>query len=127
MDDAVLDEWLVLVSLGTGLNGPDGIVHGRLAMTLLDSAMVVRALRATGKKPVVTQRYEVDFRRKVKVPRVVLCRAWIDSRVKDGRKDGEGHREQGNIREGEGEKQRHRVYKRIGRGWDIYSRGPFLR
>ena len=78
-----LDEWLVLASLGTGLNGPGGIVHGGLLMTLLDSAMAVRALRGSGATSVVTTQYKAEFKRKVQAPCVVLCRARLDERAKD--------------------------------------------
>ena len=77
-DVSSADEWLILVSLGTGLNGPGGIIHGGLAMTLLDNAMAVRAFRAAGEKPVVTTRYEAEFKRKIKAPCVIVCRAWLD-------------------------------------------------
>ena len=82
-NDLPSDEWLVLVSLGTGLNGPGGIVHGGIAMTLLDSAMAVRAVRAARGSSVVTTRYEADFRKKIKAPCVVLCRASLDERFRD--------------------------------------------
>jgi acyl-coenzyme A thioesterase THEM4 len=77
------EEWLVLHSLGTGLNGPKGIVHGGLLMTLLDSAMAVHAHRAY-RCPVVTIRFTTRFLRKVRAPCVVLCRAWLESEENEG-------------------------------------------
>ena len=88
LNDTSSDEWLVLVSLGTGLNGPGGIIHGGLTMTLLDNAMAVRARRAAGEKPVLTTQYEAEFKRKIKAPCVVLCRAWLDETVMNVNKDG---------------------------------------
>ena len=93
VSDDFFNEWHVLVSLGTGLNGPGGIVHGGLAMTLLDSAMAVHAFRAAGAKPVVTTCYEADFKRKIKAPWVFSCRAWLDKRVADVKKDEDGKKE----------------------------------
>lgn len=88
LKDTPSDEWLVVVSLGTGLNGIGGIVHGGLAMTLLDDAMAVCAFRAAGQKPILTTRYEADFKRKIKAPCVILCRAWLDERAIDVKKEG---------------------------------------
>ena len=101
MNDALSDEWLVVVSLGTGLNGPAGIVHGGLAMTLLDSAMAVRAFRAAGGKPVVTIRYEAEFKRKIRAPCVVLCRAWLHESVIDVENDGDKNKDRGTGDDGE--------------------------
>ena len=81
--DAFSDEWLVLVSLGTGLNGLGGIVHGGIAMTLLDSAMAVRATRAVAGQPVLTTTYHATFKNKIKAPCVVLCRAWLEREASD--------------------------------------------
>ena len=46
-------------------------------MTLLDNTMGLRANHASGGKLCLTTHYEADFKRKVKAPCVVLCRAWI--------------------------------------------------
>ena len=111
MNDAPSDQWLVAVSLGTGLNGPAGIVHGGLAMTLLDSAMAVRAIRAAGGKPVITTRYEAEFKRKIKAPCVVLCRAWLDESITDVKNGGDKNRDRYNGDDGE-EQNRGTIYTR---------------
>ena len=71
-------EWLVLYSLGDGLNGPGGILHGGMAMALLDSAMAVTAVIVADGRAVVTTSFDAMFVRKVRPPCVVLCRAWVD-------------------------------------------------
>ena len=65
-------------------------------MALLDCAMAVRASRAAGEKLVITTRYEADCKRKIKAPWVVLCRAWLDRRVADGKMEEDGNKEWGN-------------------------------
>ncbi len=93
------NEWLVLYSLGMGLNGPGEIVHGGIVMTILDSAMAVKAFQTVGERPVVTTEFKGKLFRKVKAPNVVLCRAWVEAEEGDGRviytggrvEDGEGN------------------------------------
>ena len=72
--DAQNPEWRVLYSLGTGLNGPAGILHGGMLMALLDSAMasfVVYLLKGT---PIVTVDFRAKFRRMGRGPCIVLAR-----------------------------------------------------
>ncbi|KAF8053825.1 thioesterase superfamily protein [Tricharina praecox] len=85
------DVTCLLVSLGTGMNGHGGILHGGIVSTLLDmatgSAVVALAFTAY---------LNVTFRKPVPTPSVVLCRGWLVRR--EGRKlfirgtveDGEG-------------------------------------
>ena len=88
----MFDERLVLNCLGTDLDPPRGIVHGGLAIALLGCAMAVRASRAAGDKLGITMRYETYFQRKIQAPRGILCRAWLDKRVADVKKDEDGIR-----------------------------------
>ena len=82
-----------------GLNGPGEIVHGGIVMTILDSAMAVKAFQTVGERPVVTTEFKGKLFRKVKAPNVVLCRAWVEAEEGDGRviytggrvEDGEGN------------------------------------
>lgn len=76
LEELATGDLIMLFSLGTGLNGPQGIVHGGLIMTLLDAATALIALRAT-KCPVLTTRHEVTFQRKITGPCIVLARASI--------------------------------------------------
>lgn len=67
---------LMLFSLGTGLNGPAGIIHGGLIMTLLDAATAQLAHRVT-KAPVLTTEHLTAFQQKIVGPCIVLARAWV--------------------------------------------------
>ncbi len=71
-------------------------------MTLLDSAMAVRAHRAAGATPLVTTRYEAEFKRKIRAPCVVLCRAWLDERIMNVKKDGKENQERVDGDDGKG-------------------------
>lgn len=67
---------IMLFSLGTGLNGPEGIVHGGCVMTLLDAVAALCARRSTG-CPVITTEQTTRFQRKIVGPCVVLARARV--------------------------------------------------
>ena len=74
LEELATGDLIMLFSLGTGLNGPQGIIHGGLIMTLLDAATALLAHRAT-KSPVLTTRHEIQFQRKITGPCIVLARA----------------------------------------------------
>ncbi|KAG6067724.1 hypothetical protein E4U32_003106 [Claviceps aff. humidiphila group G2b] len=94
-----------LFSLGDGLSGYEGLLHGGMTATMMDEAMgtVNEINTALGKEGLVYQRssvtagMEVQFLRPVRVPGVVCVAAW--------REGGEGRktRMRCEVRDGEGE------------------------
>ncbi|KAG6323694.1 hypothetical protein E4U44_001918 [Claviceps purpurea] len=94
-----------LFSLGDGLSGYEGLLHGGMTATMMDEAMgaVNEINTALGKEGLVYQRssvtaeMEIQFLRPVRVPGVVCVAAW--------REGGEGRktRMRCEVRDGEGE------------------------
>ncbi|KAG5998650.1 hypothetical protein E4U52_006446 [Claviceps spartinae] len=94
-----------LFSLGDGLSGYEGLLHGGMTATMMDEAMgtVNEINTALGKEGLVYQRssvtagMEIQFLRPVRIPGVVCVAAW--------REGGEGRktRMRCEVRDGEGE------------------------
>ncbi|KAG6148255.1 hypothetical protein E4U28_004833 [Claviceps purpurea] len=94
-----------LFSLGDGLSGYEGLLHGGMTATMMDEAMgtVNEINTALGKEGLVYQRssvtagMEIQFLRPVRVPGVVCAAAW--------REGGQGRktRMRCEVRDGEGE------------------------
>lgn len=70
---------LMLLALGCGVNGHAGIAHGGAVVAMLDEA-----LGAAIGEPAFTVSLNTRFRRPVRTPAVVLCRARVTK--SDGRK-----------------------------------------
>ena len=68
----------MIFSISTGLNGPDGIVHGGFIMTLLDAVTALPAHRAT-QGAVLTTQHVCKSLKKITGPCIILARAWIQS------------------------------------------------
>lgn len=79
MVDTPSGDTLVVVSLGTGVNGHDGIVHGGVVVTILDEA-----LSAAVRIPMFTAYLNVAFKKPVPAPSVIVCRVRVTK--KEGRK-----------------------------------------
>jgi acyl-coenzyme A thioesterase PaaI-like protein len=79
-----LPDVLMLVSMGEGLMGAPGRLHGGFTATVLD--MVVGfAINATEKAtPITTANLNVDFKAPCSLPSVALAKAWVVKR--EGRK-----------------------------------------
>ncbi|KAI5847583.1 HotDog domain-containing protein [Tricharina praecox] len=63
------DDACLLISLGDGMNGHEGILHGGMVATILDIAVA-----ASVDTLAVTAYINVAFRRPVPTPSVVLCK-----------------------------------------------------
>jgi acyl-coenzyme A thioesterase PaaI-like protein len=90
---ASIDEMLALVHLGPYLASHEGVSHGGMVSTLLDEVMGSLVVTRRQNAQVVgevddvstmTARLEVDFVKPVRVPGVVIIRAWVEEEV--GRK-----------------------------------------
>ena len=91
-------EILNLVSIGSGINGHVDTSHGGFIGVLLDEALGVAAEKARpADKSTMTAFLKINYKKPVRTPSVVLCRARLDK--KEGRKlwvtgqieDGEGN------------------------------------
>ena len=73
----------MLMSLGSGLEGHKGILHGGMMGAMMDYVMSMIALFTAGPN-MVTAELNVRYKRSVSLPGVVLCRAKATKR--EGRK-----------------------------------------
>jgi thioesterase superfamily protein 4 len=90
-------ETVTVLKIGSGVNGHIDICHGGFVSVLLDEVigMAVDNLRPQNRS-VMTAYLNVDYKKPVRTPSVVLCRAWVEKT--EGRKmfgrgtveDGEG-------------------------------------
>ena len=88
---------LSLLSLGSGVNGHVDTCHGGFISLLLDEALGLAAESAReNDKTTMTASLKVDYKKPVRTPAIVLCRAWVEKR--QGRKLWI----RGNIEDGEG-------------------------
>lgn len=83
---AVAGELVNLLALGRGINGHPNIAHGGLIASILDEAMgMVVSLYGSPGMSGYTAFINVQFKKPVPTPGVVLCRTWLESRS-SGRK-----------------------------------------
>ena len=76
MPDAL--ESCILMSLGTGLEGTRGRAHGGLTALLLDEVTSAAVLaEASSTAAPSTANLNVDYKRPIDTPTVVLCRSWV--------------------------------------------------
>ena len=84
----VIDRVQTLFTIGPGLSGLPGIIHGGMTMTCCDEAMAAipeinSILRKEGEMfqtPSVTAGLEIKFIRPIEVNQVIMATAWIESR-----------------------------------------------
>lgn len=90
-------EIIAILKIGSGVNGHVDICHGGFVSLLLDEVIGTVAEDARPKdKSTMTAYLKVDYKKPVRTPAVVLCRAWVENT--EGRKiwgrgtveDGEG-------------------------------------
>ena len=82
-------ETRMLLSLGTGINGIAGVLHGGLVGVLLDEVTGVPVyVQAEGY--FVTGEMKIRYLRPVTTPGVILCRSWVEAegneRIHEGKK-----------------------------------------
>jgi hypothetical protein len=63
-----------LVSLGSGMDMVDGRLAGGITATIFDTVLAMAAMKAHGTP--MTTRLEVEYKRPVMTPCVVLCKVW---------------------------------------------------
>ena len=86
-------ELLLLLSLGNGLEGYKGILHGGISAAILDQATSMCAFLTIGPS-VATAEMTLRYKKSVPLPSVVLCRTaatgredrklWLQAVVEDG-------------------------------------------
>ncbi len=79
-----LGELQSFYSIGSGLDGYEGICHGGFLSATLDHTMAVLARAYPGGKDAYTKCLRIEFQKPLRTPGAVLCRAWM-TRV-EGRK-----------------------------------------
>jgi acyl-coenzyme A thioesterase PaaI-like protein len=86
----------MIFSLGSGLDGHSGFAHGAVIGLLIDEVMGQCVATVFGRS-IVTAELNVQFKKMLPTPSVVLCRAWIEEepagrkiRLKATVEDGEG-------------------------------------
>lgn len=70
-------EALVLVSLGSGLDGHNGVAHGGTTAVLFDECLSYAAVMHL-KPPFVTGEQKVIYKKPVRTPGLILIRCWAD-------------------------------------------------
>lgn len=83
-----LDEVCIVFSLGDGVNGAVDRCHGGFISLMLDEVtgeLAQRMFKGTNPSSVATVGLNVSYKRMLKTPAVVLCRAWV-SHKPQGRK-----------------------------------------
>lgn len=90
-------ESITILKIGSGVNGHIDICHGGFVSVLLDEVIGLAADDVRPRdKSTMTAYLKVDYKKPVRTPAVVLCRAWVEK--SEGRKlfgrgtveDGEG-------------------------------------
>lgn len=98
----------MLLSLGRGVEGISGTAHGGIIALMLDEVMAHLASEMFGRDNIMTANLNVEFKRRLDTPRVVLARAYMEEggeEVKRGDFRGEDRRKvkiRGRIEDGEG-------------------------
>lgn len=64
-------------AIDNGLDGYEGICHGGFLSATLDHTMAVLARAYPGAKNAYTKCLRIEFRKHLKTPGAVLCRAWM--------------------------------------------------
>ena len=77
-------ELLVLVSLGSEMCSHAGVLHGGINTTIIDEVGGGLAVRESSNN-LMAVNFNVNLRKAVRAPGIVLARAWIDRRP-EGRK-----------------------------------------
>ena len=101
-------EIYMLVSLGRGVEGIAGTAHGGVVALMLDEVMAHLASEVFGRDSIMTKNLNVEFKRRLDTPRVVLARAYMEGgeeEFKGGDFGGKGRRKvkiRGRIEDGEG-------------------------
>lgn len=70
-------ETCMLFSLGTGVNGHDGLSHGGFIGTMIDEVCGQCTLAIFGKE-IVTGEMTLRYKKMLPTPSIVLCRAWVE-------------------------------------------------
>lgn len=90
-------EVYMLFSLGRGVEGVPGTGHGAIVALVLDEVMGTLAAQVFGRYNIVTARLNVEFKRRLDTPRVVLARAFLGGakgerkvEIRGSVEDGEG-------------------------------------
>lgn len=101
-------EICMLLSLGRGVEGIAGTAHGGIVALMLDEVMAQLASEIFGRDSIITANLNVEFKRRLDTPRVVLAKAYMEDggeEVKGGDDRGESRRRlkiRGRIEDGEG-------------------------
>ena len=94
-------ETRMLLSLGTGINGIAGILHGGLIGFLLDEVTGVPVC-VQAKGYFVTAEMRISYLKPVETPRVILCRSWVEQEGNEKFHEGRKIRVMGTVEDGMG-------------------------
>ena len=98
----------MLLSLGRGVEGIAGTAHGGIIALMLDEVMAHLASEIFGRDNIITKSLNVEFKRRLDTPRVVLARACMEGGEEEGKGGGFGGEDRrkvkisGRIEDGEG-------------------------
>lgn len=92
LEPNISPEYILLLSLGTGLGSFAEAIHGGAAAAILDQGISVASTRTGG--PAWTKELSVQFKKSIRLPGVVACRSvvtsrqgrslWVSSKIVDG-------------------------------------------